>query len=121
MTDLSAAGPGPAPFAAPAPAPFAAPAAPEAPAAPAVVDFDAGQNWGSETIALNHPFKLAGVTYTQIVIRAASGNDVANYVAGDTGVVKFAVMLTGVPELVLRALHAEDYKIVARKVAGFLI
>jgi hypothetical protein len=98
-----------------APVPEAAPGAP----AP-VVNFDQGEHWGFETVPLKHPFQMKGVVYDKFVIRNASGNDVANYIAGNSNVAGFIAGLSGQNELTVRALHAEDYNVVARKVVNFL-
>ncbi|QGM46750.1 phage tail assembly protein [Methylocystis heyeri] len=95
--------------------------APDAGAAgPAVVDFDAGQNWQSEVYPLKHPFKFAGVTYTSVTIRTPSGADIANYVSGKATPLDFAIQLTGLDSTILLKLHAADYKAITKAALGFL-
>jgi len=79
-----------------------------------IVDFDAGGNWGGETIVLKHPFKLKGVTYSAVTMRIPTGLDITRfYAAQRPTMVDFAISLTSVDDapidrLVFGAMHGRD-------------
>ncbi|MBG0809839.1 phage tail assembly protein [Methylosinus sp. H3A] len=80
-----------------------------------IVDFDAGGNWGGETIVLDHPFKLKGVTYSAVTMRIPTGLDITRFYAASPRptMVDFAISLTSVDgapidRLVFGAMHGVD-------------
>ena len=119
MTDPTAQAAPLAPIAAAAPIPAAPVDAAAAVPAP-VVDFDAGGVWGSEAVDLAFPFKVRGVTYSNVTLRVPSGNDLANWAANNFDRVGLAAALTGLDVFVIKTMRAEDFRKIMNKVAGFL-
>lgn len=115
-----------APAAAVAAAAPTAPALAETNAIARIVDFDAGGNWGGETIVLKRPFKLKGVTYTMVSMRIPSGLDVTRFYSASQrpSMVDFAISLTSVAGapidgLVFGAMHALDAGALVKKAVAF--
>ncbi|MBU3890100.1 phage tail assembly protein [Methylosinus sp. KRF6] len=131
QTKLMQAAQGASATAAAAPATVAVDAATAA-AAPAnaitpIVDFDAGGNWGGETIALAHPFKTAGVTYSTLNMRTATGLDVTRFYSTGrrSSIIDFAIGLLSsdngpIDARVFGLMHGSDSAAIISKASDFL-
>lgn len=76
-----------------------------------IVDFDKGENWAGESIALEHPFLLHGVHYETLVLRAANGLDIERYFADEKLTVPgFVKRLSDWPEDAWAHMHADDFR-----------
>jgi hypothetical protein len=91
-----------------------------APPAPRVVDFDAGETWGKETIPLGRPFKIDGVTHHGIELRVPSGLDLARHRDSGGTLVDFAIGLSTLDAKVFNAMHAKDLATVLARANSFL-
>lgn len=86
-----------------------------------IVDLDAGQNWGAQTVELEHPFKLAGVTYERVELRTPMGLDIERYlVEPKSTTAAFMKSLAGVPVDVFDRMHPSDYRKCFAAAAHFL-
>lgn len=90
----------------------AAPAASETAEEPKIVDFDAGEAFDGETIALTKPFKLNGVVYKQVTLRIPSGADYERYTRKDAKVDTFGLLtaFAGLPIDALQRMASVDVK-----------
>ena len=109
-------------LASPAPAPVVAPVttAP-APAAPKLVDLDAGGGWGSSDYTFKHPFRFRGQDYLRCTIREPNGGDVERRIKGVDymrEVRELAVDLTMLPDDVFGVMHASDRSGILRAVGN---
>lgn len=92
-----------------------------------IVDLDAigGSGWGGETIVLEHPFRLKGVTYSAVTMRIPTGLDITRfYAAQRPTMVDFAISLTSVDgapidRLVFGAMHGRDAGALVKKSIDF--
>lgn len=86
-----------------------------------LVDRDAGETWAEETIVLDYPVKVQGVSYSGLTMRAPTGLDVQRfYGSARPSVVDFAIGLLGVAPAVFNALHGKDAAKIVRKASDFL-
>ncbi len=97
----------------------------DAGAAPApeakIVDFDAGENWPSETLPLAHPFKYRGVVYNGVMMRTPNGRDVVKFFANDMNRLAFAADLCQLDDGVFGSMHGTDASKIIAKATSFLI
>ena len=77
--------------------------------APEVVDLDAGQGFGADTVKLMRPFKHKGQVYRDIRVRVPNGRDVQRYLGGvRRDAIGLMTDLTELSEDVFDAMYAGD-------------
>ena len=81
---------------------------------------DVTKGWGSETFALAHPFRFAGLDYRAIVYRVPTGADLAALIeqgaADNRGM---ALRLCQADAPLLEAMHGSDYAGLMRRMGEF--
>ncbi|MBB4199042.1 hypothetical protein GGD83_002853 [Rhodoblastus sphagnicola] len=79
---------------------------------PKIVDFDAGETFDGETVALKRPFKLKGVTYKQVALRIPTGADYERSTRKDAKLDTFGLLtaFTGLPIEALQKMASVDAK-----------
>lgn len=78
---------------------------------PAPVDFDAGGTWDAQTIELDYPFKLDGVTYERVVLRMPMGLDIERYLTEpNRTTATFMKSLAETPDAAWARMHPADYR-----------
>jgi hypothetical protein len=76
-----------------------------------LIDMDAGEDWGTETIPLVRPFRFMGIDYLEATLRVPNGADVELHLVGRDALAEIrglAVALTGWPDVVFQRMHAGD-------------
>lgn len=79
---------------------------------PKIVNFDAGESFDGQTIALARPFQLGGVVYSTITLRIPTGADYERYTKADVKPDTFGLLtaFTGVPVAALQAMSSADVR-----------
>jgi len=80
--------------------------------APKIVNFDAGETFDGQTIALARPFQLAGVVYSSVTLRVPTGADYERYTKADAKPDTFGMLtaFTGLPVDALQRMASSDVK-----------
>jgi len=78
---------------------------------PAIVDLDAGENFGVETYTLRRPFRWRSVVYEKVDVRAPCGADIMRRIKGDDPVTEMMALaedLCQMPQEILGVMYAGD-------------
>ena len=78
---------------------------------PAIVDLDAGENFGVETYTFLRPFKFRGVVYETLPVRAPTGADIMRRIRGENPVAEMMALaedLTQTPQDIFGVMYAGD-------------